>query len=164
VSRCDLDIVLPADEPVIIWRRFSRAPPALVFRAWTDADHPRHWWGPSWMTLTVCEIDLRVGGSYRFVHRAPDGQEHGVHGVHREIDPPRRLVSSFVYEGTPQHEAVDAIDLEEADGGTLLRGRSLHDSIEARDRHVAAGMGEGMTDAHRRLDEWLASRVTEDGG
>lgn len=107
-------------------------------------------------------MDLRVGGSYRFVHRAPDGQEFGFHGEFREIDPPHRLVQTFVFEGAPEHEAVETLTLEPVDGGTLLIGRTAHDTIEARDAHVAAGMEGGMRETYERLDELLA-RLTEQG-
>jgi uncharacterized protein YndB with AHSA1/START domain len=154
VNRPPLTIEVPPDEPLIVWRRFVQAPPHVVFDAWTRPEHLRNWWGPRWLELLVCEVDLRVGGGYRFVQRAPDGAEHSFHGTYLEIDPPRRLVTTFVYEGGRGHEAVDAIDFEPVTGGTLLHGRSEHDSIDARDAHVEAGMEEGMADALTRLDEW----------
>jgi uncharacterized protein YndB with AHSA1/START domain len=152
-----LEITIPADEPVIAVRRFVKAPPDLVFDAWTKPEHLSRWWGPRRLELVVCEVDLRVGGGYRMVHRAPDGQEFGFHGEYREIDPPHRLVSTFVYEGAPDHMAVETLTLEAMDGGTLLHTSTVHDSTEARDMHVASGMEEGMTESHERLDELLAS-------
>lgn len=158
MSAPSLTIELPVGEPLIIWQRFFKAPPELVSEAWTQPEHLRHWWGPRWLELTICEVDLRVGGGYRFVQRSPGGVEHGFHGNYLEIDRPRRLVMTFVYEGAPDHQAIDSLDFEPVGGGTLLHGRSEHDSVEARDQHVSAGMEEGMTDAQLRLDEWLASR------
>ena len=72
-------------EPVITYRRFVPAPPELVFEAWTKPEHLTQWLGPAYLELSVCEIDLRVGGAYRFVHRAPDGTEHGFHGEYLEV-------------------------------------------------------------------------------
>jgi len=106
----------------------------------------------------VCEVDLRVGGTYRFVHRAPDGQEFGFHGSYREVEAPHRLVNTFVFDGAPEHEALDSAVFEEVDGGTMVIGRSVHESIEARDLHVASGMEQGMTETYERLDEWAATQ------
>lgn len=156
-ATAQLEISIPPDEPVIAFRRFVKAPPALVFAAWTDPEHLPHWWGPRRLELVVCEIDLRVGGGYRFVSRAPDGQEFGFHGEYREIQPPHRLVSTFVYEGAPDHEALDTATFEALEGGTVISGISIHDSVASRDAHVAAGMEGGMSESYERLDEWLAS-------
>lgn len=100
-----LEFTTPPDEPVIRFRRFFKAPPALVFETWTDPGHRRDWWGPRMLELVVCEVDL--GGSYRYVLRAPDGQERGLHGEYREIDTPHRLASTFVLEVAPGNEAVE---------------------------------------------------------
>ena len=155
-----LEIETPADEPVIAFRRFVKAPPKLVFQAYTDPELLKLWWGPRYLELAVCEIDLRVGGSYRFVHRAPDGQEFGFHGEYREIDAPHKLVNTFVFEGAPEHEALDISVFEEVDGGTMVIGRSVHDSIEARDMHIASGMEQGMIETYDRLDELVTSQHT----
>lgn len=157
MTTATLEITTPPDEPVIIFRRFVKAPPALVYQAFTDPEHLAHWWGPRRLEMVVCELDLRVGGRYRFVHRALDGQEFGFHGEYRELDPPNRIVNTFVYEGAPDHEAVDTAVFEAVDGGTMITGTSVHDSIESRDAHVASGMEGGMTESYERLDERLAS-------
>lgn len=155
-----MEIVTPPDEPVIIVRRFVKAPQALVYQAWTDPEHRRRWWGPRALEVVVCEIDLRVGGGYRIVHRAPDGQEFGFHGEYREIDPPHRLVNTFVYEGEPEHEAVETLTLQAVAGGTLVTGTTRHASFAARDGHVASGMATGITESYQRLDELLSSLQT----
>jgi uncharacterized protein YndB with AHSA1/START domain len=155
-----LEIETPADEPVITFRRFVKAPPKLVFQAYTEPELLKQWWGPRYLELTVCEIDLRVGGSYRFVHRAPDGQEFGFHGEYREIDAPHRLVNTFVFEGVPDHEALDTVVFEEVDGGTMVVGRSVHDSIDARNMQVASGMEQGMIETYDRLDALVGSQQT----
>jgi uncharacterized protein YndB with AHSA1/START domain len=153
-----LEIETPADEPVIVFRRFVKAPPELVFRAYTEPEFLKHWWGPRFLEMTVCEVDLRVGGTYRFVHRAPDGQEFGFHGEYREIEAPHRLVNTFVFDGAPDHEALDSAVFEAVGGGTMVSGRSVHDSVEARDMHVASGMEQGMNETYERLDEWVAAQ------
>jgi uncharacterized protein YndB with AHSA1/START domain len=152
-----LEIETPADEPVIAVRRFVKAPPQLVFQAYTEPELLKQWWGPRYLEMTVCEIDLRVGGRYHFVHRAPDGQEFGFHGEYREIDAPHKLVNTFVFEGAPDHEALDTSVFEEVDGGTMVIARMVHDSIKARDMHLASGMEQGMIETYERLDELAAS-------
>ena len=156
-STTELRISTPVDEAVVRFQRFVNAPPALVFEMWTDPEHLRHWWGPRALTLVVREIDLRVGGAYRFVSRAPDGQEFAFHGVYREVERPRQLVSTFVYEGLPDNEVVETVTFEPVNGGTLISSLSVHASLEARDAHIATGMEGGLTESHTRLDELLES-------
>ena len=82
--------------------------PGAVFEAWTKPEHLTQWLGPAYLELSVCEIDLRVGGAYRLVHRAPDGTEHGFYGEYLEVVRPSRLVMTFIYEGMPDARSVDA--------------------------------------------------------
>jgi uncharacterized protein YndB with AHSA1/START domain len=152
-----LDLEIPTDQPVITWRRFVSAPPELVWKVFTECAHLSNWWGPASLTLVVCEIDLRPGGAYRHVVRAPDGGEHGFHGEYCVVDEPRRLVNTFVYEGAPDHYAVDSVTFEPVDGGTMITGHSEHDTLEARDAHVAGGMEGGMRESYDRLSALLAS-------
>ena len=85
-------ITTPGDSQIVLTRTFD-APRALVFEAWTKAEHVAHWWDPSGVPLAVCEIDLRPNGAFRWVNRAPDGGEgHSFAGIYREIDPPGKLV------------------------------------------------------------------------
>jgi uncharacterized protein YndB with AHSA1/START domain len=150
------EIITPPGEPVIEVRRFLKAPPELVFRVLTEGEYVRRWWGPRRLEISECEVDLRVGGSWRIVHRAPDGTEFAFHGKFLELDPPRRRVGTWVYEGAPEHEATETLMLEPVDGGTMLVSTMVHDSVESRDTHVASGMEEGIIDSYERLDEVLA--------
>ena len=85
-------ITTPGDRQIVVTRLFD-APRALVFEAWTKAEHVAHWWDPSGVPLAVCEIDLRPNGAFRWVNRAPDGGEgYSFAGIYREIDPPGKLV------------------------------------------------------------------------
>ncbi|HEX8799110.1 MAG TPA: SRPBCC domain-containing protein [Terriglobales bacterium] len=82
----------PGDRQIVVTRLFD-APRALVFEAWTKAEHVAQWWDPSGVPLAVCEIDLRPGGAFRWVNRAPDGGEgHAFAGIYRQIVPPEKLV------------------------------------------------------------------------
>jgi uncharacterized protein YndB with AHSA1/START domain len=156
-TAAQLEIDVPADEPVIRFSRFLKATPERVYRAWTDPEQLALWLGPRYLTMTECEMDLRVGGSWRFVHRAPDGTEHGFHGVFTELEPPRRIARTFVYDPWPEASCEEWIELEAVEGGTMLRGESRHASVETRDQHVESGMEGGMTESMQRLDELLAA-------
>lgn len=155
-----LEITVPVDAPVIEFQRVVAASPALVFELWTNPVHLRNWWGPKDHETVSIDIDLRVGGTFRYVHRAPDGVEYAFHGTYRELDPPGRLVYTTVYEGAPDSEAVDSLTFDEVDGGTLIRCRSEHSSMASRDMYVIEGMERGLTESHQRLDV-LISRLSE---
>jgi uncharacterized protein YndB with AHSA1/START domain len=157
VSGRPLEVLVPPDEPVIGFRRVFEAPARMVFAAWTEPEHLRHWRGPRGYELVVCEVDLRVGGRYRFVHRAPDGSRHAFYGEYREIERPGRLVSTFAYEAAPDAEALDEVTFEEAGGTTLVTGRSTFPTFEARDLYVAGGMERGLAECHEQLDELLTA-------
>ena len=154
-----LDIITPADDPVILTSRFVQAPPDLVFRAWTEPEHLGNWWGPRRLEMVVCDVDLRVGGSWRFVHRVPDGQEFAFYGEYLEVDPPHRLVTTWCWEGMPEDVAVETLILEAVEGGTMVRGEARHSTIAARDQHIENGMEGGMIETFERLDELVASRA-----
>ena len=157
MTKAKLEVIAPADEPVIITHRFIAASPALVFEAWTKPEHMRQWIGPRQLTMVACEVDLRVGGRYRFVHRAPGGQEYGFSGKYLEIDRPHRMVCTSVFEMTPEHEAVETLTLVAKDGGTLITTHTRHGSIAARDGHLSnGGMEAGMTDGYERLEDLLS--------
>jgi uncharacterized protein YndB with AHSA1/START domain len=157
MTKAKLEVIAPADEPVIITRRFMKAPPEKIFAAWTTPDQVKQWLGPRELEMVSCEIDLRVGGKYRYVHKGPDGQEYGFSGKYIEIDRPNRLVCTSVFEMMPQFEAVETLTLEARDGGTMITTHTRHGSIEARDGHLSGGrMEAGMTEGYERLEELLA--------
>ena len=95
-ARNPLTLMLPSDREILMTRVFD-APRRLVFEAWTKPEHVRRWYGCAAVTLEVCEIDLRVGGAYRYTLRGPDGVTHTMQGVYREIAPPGRLVYTEQY-------------------------------------------------------------------
>jgi uncharacterized protein YndB with AHSA1/START domain len=159
MTKTDLttEIEIPADEPVINVRRFFKAPPELVYKALTEPEYLRRWWGPRQLEITECEADLRVGGSWRVVHRAPDGTEFVFGGTFLELDPPRKRVGTFRWEGAPEHEAVETFEVAAVEGGTVLTSCMRHRSLEARDMHVANGMEHGLRESYERLDELVAA-------
>jgi uncharacterized protein YndB with AHSA1/START domain len=139
-------VTLPTDEQILITREFD-APRDLVFRAWTEPELVGRWWGGNRGVVTVAEIDLRVGGAWRCVMVTDDGSEAAFRGEYREIVPNERIVSTEVYEGTPEAQALNTVTFAEADGRTTLTMLVQHASKEARDAHLASGMEAGMREA-----------------
>lgn len=147
-------VTTPSDREIVITRVFD-APPKLVFEAWTRPEHVRHWYGTADLTVISCEIDLRLGGAYRYVLRDAAGQEYAFSGVYREVVPYHRLVYTDGFEGMPGHEALVTVTLEEDDGKTRLVSRSLYQTAQDRDAHIRSGMERGMRESFLRLDAHL---------
>jgi len=155
-------VTLPTDEQILITREFD-APRELVYEAWTTPELVRRWWTAKRGEATVCEIDLRVGGSWRYVMVAHDGTEVGFHGEYREIVPNERIVSTEVYEGLPEgvseEEAatVNTVTFEEQDGRTRLTILVQARSKASRDAIVESGMEDGLQDALELLEQVAVS-------
>jgi len=149
-------VTLPSDREIEITRVFE-APAELVFDVWTTPEHVRNWWGYESDPMTVCDIDLRVGGIYRFVAANADYGEVAFHGVYKEIERPHRLVSTEVFEGYPDAATVNTLTLEENEGVTTMTILVLHESKESRDAQIASGMEKGLQHSLDRADEVLAS-------
>ncbi len=152
-------VTTPSDREIVITRSFA-APLDLVWDAMTTPRHVLRWWGPEWCPLVSCDIDLRVGGSWRYVSLASDGGELGWHGTYREIEPRARIVSTEVFEGFPDAESVNTMTLTHVDGVTTLQTVVLHSSQANRDGHLQSGMEGGMQDTFNRLDDLLARADT----
>jgi uncharacterized protein YndB with AHSA1/START domain len=149
-------VTLPSDEQILITREFG-APAHLVYKAYTTPELVRRWWHANRGEMTVCEIDLRVGGGWRYVMAACSGPEVGFHGEYREIVPNERIVSTEVYEGFPEAEAVDTVTFTEGEGRTTLAILVQHSSRENRDAHINSGMEHGIHDAMELLEGVAAS-------
>ena len=152
-----LEIIVDPARPIITTRRMVAAPRALVFEVFSKPEHIKHWMGPRALEMVSCEMDLRPGGKWRFVHRAPDGQDFGFHGEFREIDAPARMVRTFIFEPWPDAEALETLLLEEKNGKTLITTTTVHNSMEARDAMLKGGMEAGMTEGYERLDALLVT-------
>jgi uncharacterized protein YndB with AHSA1/START domain len=149
-----IEFTTPSDREVAITRVFD-APRSLVFDAHTNPDHLPQWMlGPDGWTMPVCEIDLRPGGSWRFVWQKGDGSEMEMHGEYREVAPPERLVSTERW-GGDWPETLNTLVLTEEDGRTTLTQTILYPSREARDAALASGMKEGLAVGYDRLAEHL---------
>ncbi len=127
----------------------------LLFRAHTDPELMVQWLGPRRLAMTVDRMELRDGGTWRYIHRDADGAEYGFHGVFHGTPSPDGIVQTFEFEGAPGHVSLDSLTFDEKDGRTVLHARSVHQSIEARDAMVASGMEGGLTEGYQRLDELI---------
>ena len=153
-------VTLPSETEIMITRTFD-APRELVFTVWTTPDLVRRWWTSPDAPLVVCEIDLRVGGRWRYVSRDADGTELGWYGTYRVIDRPRRLVSTEGFEGNPGVEAISELRLTEQQGRTTMIITVRHGSREHRDNHVSSGMEAGLNRSLRRIDAILDQLTKE---
>ena len=155
-SSKQVTVTLPTDEQILITREFD-APKHLLFKAYTTPELVRRWFHANRGQMTLCEIDLRVGGSWRYVMTARGGFEVGFHGEYREVVPDERLVSTEVYEGAPDAPALDTVTFTEVDGRTTLEILVQHTSRENRDAHINSGMEDGLGDAMALLEDVAAS-------
>ena len=151
-----LKVTTPSDREVVLTRVFD-APRHLVFEALTKPELITRWFGPRGWTMPVCEVDLRVGGRWRYLLRGPDGREMGMRGGYREISPPDRLVHTESFDDFPVGEAVVTTVLVEEGGRTTLTATVLSPSKEARDAVIKSGMEKGAGETYDRLAELLAS-------
>lgn len=155
----DTTMELRGDREIVISRTF-RAPPRIVFDAWTKPELVRRWWAPKSLgaEITGCEADVRVGGTYRYVTRAAEG-EFAFIGEYTEITPPSRLVYTQVFE--PMADAGAAVVTvtfeDDGSGNTRLVSRELYPSKEIREAVLASGMEHGMRETMDQLDELVAS-------
>jgi uncharacterized protein YndB with AHSA1/START domain len=145
-------VTLPTDTQVQITREFD-APRHLVYRAWTEPDLIRRWWSADRGEVTSIDVDLRVGGAWRYVMTAHGGFEVAFHGEYQEIVPDERLVHTEVFEGAPDAPAVTSVTFTEQDDRTLVTILVQHTSQEHRDAHINSGMEDGLQDALRLLEE-----------
>jgi uncharacterized protein YndB with AHSA1/START domain len=149
-------VTLPSDEEILIAREFD-APPHLVYRAWTTPALVKRWWSGKRGHVTSAEIDLRVGGAWRYVMVANDGSEIAFHGEFREIVPNERLVTTEVYEGAPDGLGDPPLNVNtftELPGGrTRLEQLVVCPSREVRDIIIDSGMEGGMQEAMDALEQ-----------
>jgi uncharacterized protein YndB with AHSA1/START domain len=130
-------------KPSLTLTRVIAAPPEKVFRAWIEPEAMKRWFAPSdAFTVPEVETDPRVGGAYRIVMLAPDGERHCVRGVYREMTPPRRLVFTWAWESTPERESLVTVELKAQAGKTqlMLKHEQFADA-EARDKHEQGWVG-----------------------
>jgi uncharacterized protein YndB with AHSA1/START domain len=149
-------VTLPTDTQILITREFA-APRHLVYRAWTTPELIKRWWGGERGEVTSAEVDLRVGGKWRYVMVAHAGFEVAFHGEYIEIVAEERIVSTEIYEGAPEAEAVSTFTLTEAAGRTTMTLLVQHQNQAYRDAHISSGMEVGMQESMGKLEQLARS-------
>jgi uncharacterized protein YndB with AHSA1/START domain len=150
-------VTLPSDTEILITREFD-APARLVYRACTEPDLVRRWWGGQRGEMTVCEIDLRVGGQWRYAMTAGStGDEVAFYGEYKEIIPDEKIVTTEIFAPFPDSPSLCTMMLTEHDGATTLTTLVQHASAQARDMHINSGMEGGMNESFDQLEELAIS-------
>jgi uncharacterized protein YndB with AHSA1/START domain len=153
-------VTLPTSTQILVTREFE-APKHLVYQAWTTPELIKRWWSAKRGKVTVADVDLRVGGTWRWVMVTDDGFEVAFHGEYRELIPNERIVYTEVYEGMPEAdaEAVNTLTLIEKDRRTTLTILVQHKSQEHRDAQINSGMEAGMQDALDLLEQAVIALI-----
>jgi len=154
-----LKVTTPIDLEIVLTRVFD-APRHLVFEAFTKPELLQRWFGPRGWSMPVCEVDLKVGGTFRFVLRGPDGNDMRMPGTYRELAPPERSVHMESFDDYPGESQVTAVFVEQ-DGKTTLTATVLYPSKEVRDIVIKSGMEHGAAESYDKLSEMLASLETQ---
>jgi uncharacterized protein YndB with AHSA1/START domain len=157
VNSDSFKVTTPSDQEIRLTRLFN-APKHLVFEAMTKPEHVKEWWGRlgEGYSVPVCEIDLRVGGAWRFVNRHPKG-EVAFYGEYREIAPPSRLVFTEIFEQFPDSVSVVTTEFTDEDGKTRMTATVRYESLEVRDMVLASGMSRGAGISYDRLEDLVAA-------
>jgi uncharacterized protein YndB with AHSA1/START domain len=152
----NLILTTPTDKEIAITRVFN-APRELVFDCYTKPELLRRWmFGPNGWTFTVCDIDLRVGGKYRYVWTSPEDASMGIGGVFKTILPPEKIINTQLFDQDwTGGEAIVTLSLTEQDGQTTAVTSILHSSKEARDLALQSEMEHGMEMGFERLEALL---------
>jgi len=149
-------VTLPTDTQILITREFD-APRHLVYRVWTTPELIKRWWGGERGDVTSAEVDLQVGGKWRYVMVAHGGFEVAFHGEYIEIVPNEKIVSTEVYEGAPDAAAVSTFTLTEVAGRTTMTLLVEHNDKANRDAHINSGMEVGMQESMDKLEHLAKS-------
>ena len=152
-------VEFPSDLVIVTTREFD-APIELVFDVLTKPEHVRHWFAPFEDKMTVCSIDLRAGGDYHMVFVTKDGNECSFRGTYLEVEPPTRIVETWLFEGWPDAGAVETVDLHEADGVTKGEDEPRVRDEAGRD-HMTKN--DGQEDSWDKMEDYLRSLVDPSG-
>ncbi len=152
-----LQVTTPSDREIVLTRVFN-APRHLVFEAFSKPELLKRWFGPRGWSLSECEVDFRVGGSFRFVMRGPSGEEMGMRGRYLEITPPEGSVHMESFDDFPGESQVTSVFVEN-DGKTTMTATVLYPSKEVRDAVIQSGMEHGAAETYDRLAEMLEAKA-----
>lgn len=162
-ARNKLVITLPSDREIAMTRDFD-APRALVWEMFTRPEHIKQWWGYGRVEVIVCDVDFRVGGTYRFVGRTPDGNEVPFTGTHQEIVPCERIVATEIFDvpGAREHPGLLTTTFTEHAGKTTVNWLIAYDTQQTRDMVIASGMEKGAAEGYDQIDRMLAAIRLDD--
>ena len=152
-------IDFPTELEIVTTRDFE-APIKLVFDVLTKPEHVSNWFAPFECVVTECSIDLRVGGDYHIVFVTGEGTECSFRGTYLEVDPPTRTVATWLFEGWPNADAVESVDLHEADGVTTLTMTLAFRNKAGRDHMTKS---DGQEDSFDKMEDYLSSLLDETG-
>lgn len=153
-----MNLMVEPGKQEICSTRVYDAPLELVFKVYTDPKHIPNWWGPRRLTTVVETMDVKAGGSWRFIQRDQDGNEFAFRGVYHSVTPLEQVVGTFEFEGTPGHVLLETARFEALpDGKTKMTAVSVFQSVEDRDGMVSAGMESGARESDERFEELLAA-------
>ena len=148
----------PGKQEIFVTGEFD-APRELVFKAFTDPKLIIRWLGPRELTMRLEKFELKNGGSYRYIHTDPKGNEYGFHGVVHDVTAPERIIQTFEFEGLPEkgHVVLQTTRFDALPGDrTRITGQSVFQSVADRDGMIRSGMERGINDSYERLDELFA--------
>ncbi len=152
------ELVREPEDRVLVITRLLEAPRSLVFKVWSQPEHLVRWWGPNGFTLPSCKLEFHAGGAFQCLMRSPEGTEHRMHGVYREIVEPEKISFTWTWidaDGNPGHETLVTVMLEEAgrDGAQtrLTLHHAIFESVTARDAHNG-----GWSECMERLAAYVA--------
>lgn len=152
-------LTLPSDRQILVVREFD-APRAWVFDAWANPEWVQRWYGCGALEMSICEMDVREGGKWRWGQRDPaTGIDHVLSGEYRQIARAERLVFTQRYEPIPGSDHIVDLAFEERGGVTTMTMRIVHHTAEMRDGHLNSGMEAGLQTGLDRIDEVLATRA-----
>lgn len=152
-----LKVTLPSDREVMLTRVFD-APRHLVFEAFFNPELLKRWFGPRGWSLSVCDVDFKIGGKWRYILTGPNGHSMGMSGEYREIDAPSRTVHTERFDDYPGESQVTSTWVEQ-NGKTTLTAIVLAESKQIRDAVIQSGMEHGAAETYDKLAELLASQL-----
>src|SRR5579859_818211 len=150
-------IEFPNELEIVTTRQFE-APIALVFDVFTKPEHVSKWFAPFTCEVTECSVDLRVGGGYHIVFVTEDGTECSFRGTYLEVEPPTRTVATWLFEGWPDEDAVESVDLHEPDGVTTLTMKLAFRDKAGRDHMTTSS---GQEDSLNKMEDYLRSLLDQ---
>jgi len=151
-------VEFPSELEILTTREFD-APLELVWDVLTKPEHVRNWFAPFRDKVTECSIDLRVGGDYHIVFVTPDGKECSFRGTYLEVEPPTRTVATWLFEGWPDADAVETVELDETDGVTKLTMKLAFRDKAGRDHMTTS---DGQEDSFNKLEDYLRSLIVQE--